>query len=99
VLNRNPTQVGYDFYLPKILSGELNANNIIPTLIAGQPQGQIKKLLQITPFKTLVLHNPLPFKPALMERQHPHFLLDLKKPPSRFLRILVDPYKILEIPK
>jgi hypothetical protein len=43
VLNRNPTQVGYDFYLPKILSGELNANNIIPTLISGATSGPDKE--------------------------------------------------------
>jgi hypothetical protein len=44
VLNRNPTQVGYDFYLPKILSGELNANNIIPTLIGGATSGPDKEV-------------------------------------------------------
>jgi hypothetical protein len=44
VLNRNPTQVGYDFYLPKILSGELNANNIIPTLISGATSGPDKEI-------------------------------------------------------
>jgi hypothetical protein len=44
VLNRNPTQVGYDFYLPKILSGELNANNIIPTLISGATSGPDKEV-------------------------------------------------------
>jgi hypothetical protein len=44
VLNRNPTQVGYNFYLPKILSGELNANNIIPTLIGGATSGPDKEV-------------------------------------------------------
>jgi hypothetical protein len=44
VLNRNPTQVGYDFYLPKILSGELNANNIIPTLVGGATSGPDKEV-------------------------------------------------------
>jgi hypothetical protein len=43
VLNRNPTQAGYNFYLPKILSGELNANNIIPTLIGGATSGPDKE--------------------------------------------------------
>jgi hypothetical protein len=44
VLNRNPTQVGYDFYLPKILSGELNANNIIPALVGGATSGPDKEI-------------------------------------------------------
>jgi hypothetical protein len=44
VLNRNPTQVGYDFYLPKILSGELNANNIIPALVGGATSGPDKEV-------------------------------------------------------
>jgi hypothetical protein len=44
VLNRNPTQAGYNFYLPKILSGELNANNIIPTLIGGATSGPDKEV-------------------------------------------------------
>jgi hypothetical protein len=63
VLNRNPTQAGYNFYLPKILSGELNANNIIPTLIGGATSGPDKEVAA-----------------------------DLKKPPIRLLRTLVDPY-------
>jgi hypothetical protein len=44
VLNRNPTQVGYDFYLPKILSGEFNANNIIPALVGGATSGPDKEI-------------------------------------------------------
>jgi hypothetical protein len=44
VLNRNPTQVGYDFYLPKILSGELSENNIIPTIIGGATSGPDKEV-------------------------------------------------------
>jgi hypothetical protein len=44
VLNRNPTQAGYNFYLPKILSGELNTNNIIPTLIDGATSGPDKEV-------------------------------------------------------
>jgi hypothetical protein len=39
VLNRAPTQAGYDYYLPKIISGELNANNIVSTVTGGATSG------------------------------------------------------------
>jgi hypothetical protein len=38
-LNRAPDQEGIDFYLPKIISGELNENNLIPTVTAGAVSG------------------------------------------------------------
>jgi hypothetical protein len=43
VLGRKPTQIGYDFYLPKIISGELNANNIIPAVTGGATSGGDKQ--------------------------------------------------------
>jgi len=39
VLGRKPTQIGYDFYLPKIISGELNANNIVSAVTGGATSG------------------------------------------------------------
>ena len=41
-LNRAPDQAGIDFYLPKIITGELNENNLIPTVVAGATSGEDK---------------------------------------------------------
>jgi hypothetical protein len=62
VLNRNPTQVGYNFYLPKILSGELNANNIIPTLIGGATSGPDKEVAA-----NYALQNPSAAQPFTLQ--------------------------------
>jgi hypothetical protein len=62
VLNRNPTQAGYNFYLPKILSGELNANNIIPTLIAGATSGPDKEVAA-----NYALQNPSAAQPFTLQ--------------------------------
>jgi hypothetical protein len=62
VLNRNPTQAGYNFYLPKILSGELNANNIIPTLIGGATSGPDKEVAA-----NYALQNPSAAQPFTLQ--------------------------------
>jgi hypothetical protein len=38
-LNRAPDQEGIEFYLPKIIDGTINADNIVPTITAGAVSG------------------------------------------------------------